>query len=109
VTRIELVKGEQNARQTSSYLERFVMRDGEETHCETTVEGSVEVRYGRRQGEAALEIGWPGVSTPRRCQRPDDRIPPLEEGAERSRFVLRSDQLVGVEPALEKRSFLPID
>jgi hypothetical protein len=109
VTEIQLAKGQDSAARRSSYLEGFSLRDGTEVECSTVVETRVEVAYGRKAGEAALELGWAPLLIERVCNTPGAPIPQLEEPAGRSRFALRSDQLVGIEPALEKRTFLPVD
>lgn len=109
VQRLELRKGAEESVLSSLYDERFALRDGTEVRCGTQIGIPLQVSYGRRQGEAALELGWGPLELQRACDPPDSRIPPLTEPAGRSRFVLRSDQLVGVEPPLEKRSFLPVE
>lgn len=109
LTRIELVKDAPRARQVATYAERFGMRDGGSVECETRLEATVNVRYGRRRGEAAAEFAWAAARAARTCNAADPRIPAIEVTAGRSRFALRSDRLVGVEPALEKRTFLPLE
>jgi hypothetical protein len=108
VSRLELAKGQTTATETSSFEERFILRDAREVHCVQRFDGPVSVKYGVRQGEAALELEWPAVQRPRECDVPG-AVPALDRPAGRARFVLRSDQLVGVEPALEKRIFLPVE
>lgn len=109
VSRLELTKGQTTATETSSFEERFILRDAREVHCVERFDGPVSVKFGVRQGEAALELEWPAVERPRECDVAGAPIPALERPAGRARFVLRSDQLVGVEPALEKRIFLPVE
>ncbi|HEU4581675.1 MAG TPA: hypothetical protein VFS67_25640 [Polyangiaceae bacterium] len=109
VSRLELAKGQTMATETSSFEERFILRDAREVHCVERFDGPVSVKYGLRQGEAALELEWPAVQRPRECDVAGAPIPALDRPAGRARFVLRSDQLVAVEPPLEKRIFLPVE
>lgn len=109
VSRLSLVRGESTATELSSFTERFVLRDGGVVQCSGSQALDVTVAYGRKSGEPAIELSWPSLVLQRNCEPPDAGIPALERPAGRARFVLRSDQLVGVEPALEKRTFLPAD
>lgn len=109
VSRIELVRGEPSASETLSFSERFALRDGTTVNCGGTIELSIGVAYGRRAGEPALELSWPALARERPCEPANAAIPPLERQAGRARFALRSDQLVAVEPPLERRTFLPVD
>jgi hypothetical protein len=109
VSRLELGRGQATATETLSATERFTLRDASEVHCSARFDLSVTVSYGDRAGEPALEIQWPSLSRARECDMPGAAIPPFERPAGKARFVLRSDQLVGVEPALEKRTFLPVE
>ena len=78
-------------------------------HCSGRFDIQISVRYGARANEPAVELEWPASERPRDCDVPGAPIPEFERPAGRARFVLRSDQLVGVEPALEKRTFLPVE
>ena len=109
VSRLELAPGQRVATESIFFEERFILRDAREVHCQGRFDVQVNVSYGERSGEPALELDWPELSQPRACDSPDAPIPPFERPAGRARFVLRSDQLVGVEPALEKRVFLPVE
>jgi hypothetical protein len=109
VSRLELARGQLTATESLSFEERFTLRDAREVHCSGRLDLQVSVTYGARAGEPALELEWPALSRPRECDSPDASIPAFERPAGRARFVLRSDQLVGVEPALEKRIFLPVE
>jgi hypothetical protein len=109
VSHLELTRGQTTATETLSTTERFTLRDASEVHCTARFDISVSVSYGDRAGEPALEIQWPATSGANECDRPDAAIPPFERPAGKARFVLRSDQLVGVEPAVEKRTFLPVE
>jgi hypothetical protein len=109
VSRIELSEGQTTATESLSVEERFTLRDGGQVHCSGHFDIQVSVSYGTRSGEPALELEWPALERPRDCDTPGAAIPEFERPAGRARFVLRSDQLVGVEPALEKRTFLPVE
>lgn len=109
VSRIELTQGQTTAIESLSFEERFTLRDGGQVHCTGRLDLQVAVRYGARSGEPALELEWPALERPRECDTPGAPIPAFERPAGRARFVLRSDQLVGIEPALEKRTFLPVE
>jgi hypothetical protein len=108
-SRLELARGQSLATESVNFEERFILRDAREVRCQGRFDIQVNVAYGARGGENALELSWPELSQPRSCNVADAPIPPFERPAGRARFVLRSDQLVGVEPALEKRVFLPVE
>jgi hypothetical protein len=109
LSRVALVRGASDATEEFTYAERFVLRDGTSVSCAGSAELQISVAYGRKAGEAALELTWPALRQPRACEPSHGGIPDLERPAGRARFVLRSDQLVGIEPALEKRTFLPAE
>lgn len=109
VSRLELTRGQAAATETLSAEERFTLRDASEVHCSARFDLPVLVSYGNRAGEPALELEWPALDRPRQCDTPGASIPPFQRAAGKARFVLRSDQLVGVEPALERRTFLPVE
>ncbi len=109
VTRLELTEGQPNATEHLTFTERFVLRDGGEVRCSLSLSTDVAIAYGIKAGEPALQISWPAATRERQCDVPNAAIQSFERPAGRARFVLRSDQLVGVEPALEKRTFFPVD
>lgn len=109
ISRVVLAPGATTATETLTVSERFTLRDGGSVSCSGSAELPLSVAYGRKAGEPALELAWPALLQPRACEPAHGGIPELERPAGRARFVLRSDQLVGVEPALEKRTFLPAD
>jgi hypothetical protein len=88
--------------------ETLQLRVGGVVRCTTTIEHQLRVRYGRRQGEAAVEIVRPAIHTPRSCAAGAPPEPMLDEPERRALFVLRADTLVAVEPVLEKRKYLPM-
>ncbi|MCA9633710.1 MAG: hypothetical protein KC766_38930 [Myxococcales bacterium] len=111
-TRVQSVvvfsRGEKTVVEGLSASEDFELRDGSRVHCEGKLEVHSRVVYGRRQGEAAIQLERPRVRIPRRCSGgvPPDASLSLPRNV--ARFVLRDDQLVAVEPPLEKRVYLPI-
>ncbi len=109
LSRLTLVAGQSTATETLHLNERFTLREGQEVHCTGEVQTEVAVSYGIKAGEPAVELSWPELRRDRSCDVAGAPIPPLERPAGRGRFVLRSDQLVGVEPALEKRTFFPAE
>jgi hypothetical protein len=109
LSRVVLAPGATTSTEELSFSERFTLRDGANVTCAGSAEVPISVSYGRKAGEPALELAWPALTQPRACEPAHAGIPELERPAGRARFVLRSDQLVGVEPALEKRTFLPAD
>lgn len=97
------------ARERLEYSERFTLRDGRVASCSTTVEHDAPVAYGLKGGVPAIELEWPAARQSRACDLSGFAPPLLERRAGRARFVLRADQLVGVEPPGEKRSFIPVE
>jgi hypothetical protein len=98
-------------RATESLLvsERFEMHDGSEFQCETRGKLELGVSWGRRRGEAAVELARPAVMLARRCTPAGFDDAALEPAAGPARFVKRDDRLVAVEPPLEKRVYLPLE
>ena len=80
---------------------------GSEIHCKTSFTLELKARWGRRAGEAGIELVRPPLNASRHCDAPHPE-PMLVEGSRRALFVLRSDKLVVVEPALEDRAYLPV-
>jgi hypothetical protein len=84
--------------------EEIQLRDGPLIRCATQFEHQVGHRWGRKHGQAALEIVRPALNSERAC----DHVHPdgsLQEPARRALFVLRSDNLVAVEPIVDKRIY----
>ncbi len=108
VSRLELVPGQATTTERLSFEERFMLRDGSAVRCTGSLDAELGVAYERRAGEPTLTLTWPVLERPRECDAPS--VPAVfERPAGQGRFVLRSDQLVGVEPARERRTFLPAD
>jgi hypothetical protein len=108
-TRLTLVPDAARAEELVEYEERFTLQDGRTAHCTATRTTSIDVAYGLKAGEPGVELAWPSARIARKCDVPGFPLPTLERQAGRSRFVLRSDQLVAVEPSTEKRAFIPTD
>lgn len=87
--------------------ETFELRSGGEVHCLTEFEHSVGLVWGRKGGEAAVEVTRPALSAQRRCDGTAPE-PALSEGVRRVLLVLRADQLVAVDPPLDDRIYRPI-
>ncbi len=82
------------------------LRSGVRLLCKTTVQRDLGLRWGRREGEAAAELRRPALSAPRVCDNPGHPEPVLQRPAGATRFVLRSDNLVAVEPATDGRVYI---
>jgi hypothetical protein len=108
-TSVTLLPGKGAAKETIEVRERFQMRDGRTYECTAEHSGQMKARYGRRDGEPAVELSRPPVRLVRKCQPADFYEPEIQLGAEGSRFLLRDEQLVGFQPPGEKRVFLPAD
>lgn len=96
------------AREELVVEEQFELRDGGTVLCVTRSERTVGLKWGRREGEAAIELRRPALSTPRQCEGGRPPEPLLERPAGAARYVLRSDSLVAVEPPLEDRVYIPL-
>lgn len=108
-TDIELVAGKGAAKEHVEVRERFEMRDGRRYTCKAEHTGHLVARFGRRDGEPAVELSRPPIRLARQCSPADFYEPEIQLGAEGSRFLLRDEQLVGFVPVGEKRVFLPAD
>ncbi len=75
--------------------------------CKTRFDHVVRLRWGRKNGEAALEITRPALLANRSC---DGMAPEavLVEVQRRALFVLSADQLVAVDPPLDERIYRPV-
>lgn len=102
-----LLTGSERGEEEVDAREELELTSGGRVVCSAKGARPVELRFGRRRGEPALEVVRPRLLLRRSCQggRPPD--PVLTIPAERVRFVLRADQLVPFEPAGERRVFLP--
>lgn len=86
--------------------EEVQVRDGPVVKCITEFEHRVNHRWGRYNGEPAVEIVRPALHAARNCDgvHPDG---PVAEPATKALFVLRSDNLVAVEPKVDQRIYIP--
>ncbi len=94
------------AREVLVIEEDLRLRNGAHLLCKTTVQRELGLRWGRRDGQAAAELSRPALSTRRVCDNPGHPEPMLERPAGATRFVLRSDNLVAVEPATDGRVYI---
>jgi hypothetical protein len=87
--------------------EQFELRQGGQVRCRTHFEHEVGLRWGRKSGEAAIEVTRPAISATRSCDGPVPEAV-LQEGVRSALFVLNADQLVAVDPPLDERIYRPI-
>lgn len=103
-SRIHLTK--RDAEEELTIAEDVELRSGGRVTCESTFRHPIALRFGRKGEEAAVEIARPALNGRRVCQgrhpEPDLVAEPIV-----TLFVLRSDQLVAVEPKTDGRSYLP--
>jgi hypothetical protein len=109
MTRLKLQRGQSGATENVDLTESLVLRDGGRVHCSVSWEGDLTVAYGRMAGEPALELNWPALARARACDVADPVLGDFERPAGHGVFVLRSDQLVGIDPGRQGRTFLPVD
>lgn len=86
--------------------EELDLRDGTRVKCHSVVQNELKIRWGRRNGEAAVELVRPALQVARSCSGTHPEAV-LSEPAVRALLVLRSDQLVVVEPTTDKRTYIP--
>lgn len=95
-----------DAEEELTIVEDIELRGGGKVLCESVFRHPVTIRYGRKGGEAAVELGRPALNGRRTCQgvhpEPDLVADPLV-----ALFVLKSDQLVAIEPRTDGRTYLP--
>ncbi len=95
-------------REVLTIEEDLELRDGGALRCQARFEHPLTVSWGRRDMEAAVELRRPALAGARQCQGGAHPEPILERPARAARFVLRSDNLVAVEPATDDRVYLPL-
>lgn len=95
-----------DAEEELTIVEDIELRGGGNVLCESVFRHPLSVRYGRKGGEAAVELGRPALNGRRACEgihpEPDLVAEPVV-----ALFVLKSDQLVAIEPKTDGRSYLP--
>jgi hypothetical protein len=108
-TSLVLKRGQRTSNAQIAIEETFRMRDGTTFVCRA--EGTVQatLAYARHGQDPAIEIDQPSVTLSRQCDKPGFPEPSVQVEASRARFMLRSEQLVGYDPPLEKRVFLPVE
>jgi hypothetical protein len=89
--------------------EVFELRSGAVYECVAKSEMKVRVRYGRRQGNPAVEVMSPSRTLRRECRPSDFPEPEVTLPGGSSRFRLDDAQLVGFAPLSEKRVFLSME
>jgi hypothetical protein len=94
------------AHETLTIEEELELRTGATVRCSQRFEHPLGVRYGRKLGEAAVEITRPRLSAVRSCEGAHPE-PEFRQPARVTRFVLRSDRLVAIDPATDGRTYLP--
>jgi hypothetical protein len=87
--------------------EEAELRDGTKIRCVTQFEHQVGHRWGHHNGDAAVEIVRPALSATRSCEGAIHPDGPIAEPAKQALFVLRSDNLVAVEPPVDQRTYTP--
>lgn len=107
IVRSEISFSQNSARERLTIQEEVSLRSGGTIHCETTFEHALRLKWGRKQGEAAVKLQRPSLSGPRACNGPHPELVISRPSAE-ALFVLRSDELIPVEPPLEKRRYIPL-
>ncbi|NLE85272.1 MAG: hypothetical protein GX607_02620 [Myxococcales bacterium] len=104
----EITLSPTSGREVLTIEEELELRDGGALLCQTRFEHPLTVRWGRRDTDAAVELRRPGVTGARQCQGGSHPEPTLERPARAARFVLRSDNLVAIEPPTDDRIYLPL-
>jgi hypothetical protein len=99
--------GATEGREQLTVDEEFELRQGGQVRCRTRFEHEVGLRWGRKSGEAAVEVTRPAISAARSCDGSSPE-PVLNEGVRSALFVLNADQLVAVDPPLDERIYRPI-
>lgn len=102
----ELRISENRVVETLTIEEEAQVRDGPMIRCSTQFNHALGHRWGRQQGQAALELVRPALVGDRHCDLPHPEGP-ISEPARRALFVLRSDNLVAVEPVVDQRTYIP--
>ncbi len=88
--------------------EAFEMRDGSQYVCHAEGRPRVDLAFGRRHGEPAVEMRRPATRLARVCEPPGFPDPEAELPETIARFMLKGDQLVAFDPPVEKRVYLPV-
>ena len=108
VSRIRVVPGRDWSVDALEVAEVFEMRSGLRYECRAKGDVTVKLVFGRRHGEPAVEMRRPATRLARVCNPPDYPEPEVELPEVVGRFKLSGDQLIGYDPPLEKRVYLPV-
>lgn len=106
-TTLTLVEGQPSGEEKIEIKERFELKNGAVYECRARALSKVRVRFGRKNGEPALEVQRPSLIMARTCQPSDFPEREIQLPGSGSRFLLQDEQLVGFAPPSEKRVFLP--
>lgn len=93
--------------ETIEVSERFDLRAGGTVSCLARGETHVDLVFGRRSGDPAVEMRRPALTLRQSCDPAGFAPAELELPATTARFRLTGDQLVPFDPPLEKRVYLP--
>jgi hypothetical protein len=88
--------------------EAFEMRDGTRYVCRAEGRTRVDLVFGRRHGEPAVEMRRPATRLTRTCEPPGFPDPEVTLPETTARFKLKADQLMAFDPPVEKRVYLPV-
>ena len=88
--------------------ESFELRNGDRFECRARAKRRYAALFGRRSGEAAVQLERPQLTLVRSCSPPAFPEPELAVGGSTTRFVLQGDRLKAFEPPLDKRMYLPL-
>ena len=108
-SRIAIVKGAPEVRETLMVDSTFKLQDGRSFACQATAEIRTRAHYGDHAGEPAIQLERPALSLPRHCSPDGFPDPVLALPATTARFALRGDRLVAFAPPVERREYLPAD
>lgn len=95
-----------SAEETLTFHEEVSLRSGGEVTCDTTFHHPLAYRFGRRHGDAALEVTRPPLSGQRSCQGSHPE-PMLSAPGYRMLMVLNADTLTVTEPKTDRSTYLP--
>lgn len=105
---LDLSLGNPVAREGLLLEETFRMRDGRQFVCRAEGVLQVQVRFFNKGDEPAVEVTRPTTNLTRHCDQPGFPEPTVSLGSTSSSFLLRDEHLVGFDPPLEKRSYIPV-
>lgn len=104
---LTLREGQGVAEEKLEIKERIELETGAVYTCRARGLARVKVRFGRKQGEPALELFRPSLLLTRTCSPSDFPEHEIQVAGGTSRFLLRDEQLVGFAPPSERRVFIP--